>query len=78
MSLRKEAKKLADEADRQGFRVARDRPHYVAYSPDGRGIVSIPKTPSSQRTMRNKVSQLRKYGFEWPPAKKKASGRKHR
>lgn len=75
LSLKKDINKLVKELERQGWRVDKDRPHYMAYSPDKVGKVSIPKTPSSQRTLQNKISKLRQHGFEWPPPRKKRSGR---
>lgn len=67
----KEAKELVDEAVGQGWRL-RERPgkHYFLFAPDGAGSVSIPKTPSDVRSLRNAVSIMRRHGFTWPPSGK--------
>lgn len=61
----KEVTKLLREARRQGWRVEKRRKHYQLYSPDGRGIVNVPTTPSSRRTIMNRITRMRHYGFEW-------------
>jgi hypothetical protein len=61
---RKEIKELLAEAERQGWRVKEGK-HYQLLSPDGKGIVTCPKTPSSSRTIPNVVARMRRYGFVW-------------
>jgi hypothetical protein len=65
MSMKKDMKKLADRvAGAPGWRVEERQSCWICYSPDGETIVNLHKTPSSQRTLRNKLALLRRGGFD--------------
>jgi hypothetical protein len=64
MALRKDIKKLVEKVREQGWRVEDRGSAWLCKSPDGRTIVTIHKTPSDQRAIRNDVSRLRKGGFD--------------
>lgn len=38
--------------------------HVMAYSPDGKGMVLLPSSPSDYRSVKNARSLLRKYGLK--------------
>jgi hypothetical protein len=38
--------------------------HVMAYSPDGRGMVLLPSSPSDHRSIRNARQLLKKYGLD--------------
>jgi hypothetical protein len=60
----KEIERLIRELRRTpGWRVERGRKHYKAFAPDGKTIVVIPGTPSSSRSIKKVLSQLRRAGF---------------
>jgi predicted RNA binding protein YcfA (HicA-like mRNA interferase family) len=60
----KEARELAAEAARQGWRVEDKGSHFKMFSPDGVTIVTLAKTPSDRRWRENTISKLRKGGFQ--------------
>lgn len=60
----KEVKKLVKQLQQQGWRVEERGNRFMAYSPDGVTIVSIHKTPSDHRWLRNTIAQLRQGGFD--------------
>lgn len=64
MSLNKEVKKLIRRVERQGWRVEERKSGYMCFSPDGVTMVSIHKTPSDHRAIRNSITELRKGGFD--------------
>jgi hypothetical protein len=65
MSLKKDMRKLAERvAADPGWRVEERPDCWMCYSPDGTTIVNLHKTPSSQRTLHNKLALLRKGGFD--------------
>ncbi|HEY8342498.1 MAG TPA: hypothetical protein VIK75_05795 [Calditerricola sp.] len=73
----KEVRDLVRALRRQGFRVEEGRKHLKVYPPvPGAKPYPLPKTPSDRRWLKNAISHLRKYGFEWPPEKGK--GKKKR
>ena len=60
----KDIKNLIRALESQGWRVEKTRSgHYMAYSPNGKDIVTIPGTPSDHRSMRNTLAALRRAGF---------------
>lgn len=61
----KEIKRLVRDLEQQGWRVElRKGGHYVAYAPDGVGIVTFSGTPSDHRAYRNTLAQLRRAGYK--------------
>lgn len=50
----------------QGWRLDDSGKHTKAYAPDGQTLVTMPKTPSDPRAIKNLIAQLRKGGFIWP------------
>lgn len=67
--MRKDVRALVREAERQGWMAVRlTSGHVQLLSPDGTTIVVLPGTPSSQRWRTRAIAQLRKGGFQWPPA----------
>lgn len=61
----KEGRKLVKALQEQGWRVEPTKKgHFLAYAPDGVGLVTIPGTPSDSRSLRNTISDLRKHGFK--------------
>ncbi len=62
----KDLKGIVQAAEEQGWRVEqRSGGHLFFYAPDGKNIVTSGSTPSDHRALRNLVTQLRRYGFEW-------------
>lgn len=64
MSLSKDTRKLVKEVERQGWRVEDRGQRWLCFSPNGHTIVTIHKTPSDHRAIRNTLSELRKGGFD--------------
>ncbi len=60
----KEVKKLVRQLEQQGWRVEERGARFMCFSPDGRTIVPIHKTPSDHRWLKNTLSELRKGGFD--------------
>jgi hypothetical protein len=66
VSEKKEAKKLAREAERQGFIVkTTSRGHWQFFTADGDFITDLAGTPSSSRAVTNTAAALRRHGFRW-------------
>lgn len=65
MSLKKDTKKLVERVEKTpGWRVEERQDCWICYAPDGVNMVNLHKTPSSQRTLRNRLALLRRYGFD--------------
>lgn len=64
MSLSKDIRKLVDQAQSQGWRVEDRGNLWLLKSPDGVTIVTVHKTPSDQKAIRNARSRLRRGGFD--------------
>jgi predicted RNA binding protein YcfA (HicA-like mRNA interferase family) len=65
-SMKKDFKKVRQEAEAQGWRVrATKKGHWQFFAPDGRTIVTAPGTPSDHRALANTISDLRRAGFKW-------------
>lgn len=66
MSAKKDLKKIEKELARQGWRVeATKNGHRRYYAPDGENMVHMGDTPSEGRALKNLLSELRWYGFEY-------------
>lgn len=66
MSLRKDLKVILKAAEAQSWRVELQKGgHYKLYAPDGENIVTTGSTPGSADALRNLVSLMRRFGFEW-------------
>lgn len=78
--LKKDMDRLRAEIKRQGLIVVRKRKYDFAMKRDDKtNQVLLPRTPSSQRTIQNKIAELkRRLDFQWPPPGKKPSGRERR
>jgi hypothetical protein len=63
MGLRQEAKRIAEEADKQGFEVKKTTRGHWQFFLDGIYICDLGGTPGSQREITGKVAKLRKHGF---------------
>lgn len=64
MTPKKDAAKLAKQAESQGFHVERTtRGHYQFFTADGLFICDLGGTPSSNGEVLRKRSKLRKHGF---------------
>lgn len=69
MAELKETRELVRELERQRWRVEQTgRGHYKARPPDGRPMVTFGSASGDPRAMKNTLAQLRRSGFEWPPA----------
>ena len=64
MTVKKDVAKILREAERQGWRIEDRGRRFMCFSPDGRTVVTVSKTPSSQRAVLNILSDLRKGGFD--------------
>lgn len=64
-------KKVAREAERQGWRVDRtSKGHWRFIPPDPQGRICIHSgTPGDRRGIHNLVAEMRRQGFRWPPSK---------
>jgi hypothetical protein len=66
VSLKKDLKEILEAAERQGWRVELQRSgHYKLYAPDGENIITTGSTPSTSSSLRNLISFMRRYDFEW-------------
>jgi len=61
---RKDIKRLVEKLKEQNWRVDDRGEQIVAFSPDGRTIVTFHKSESDHRAMKNTISRLRKGGFD--------------
>jgi hypothetical protein len=64
-SVRKEFKKLLQEAEKQGWGVKPVKNGVQLLAPDGIHIVTVHGTPGDWRAFHNTLSDMRKYGFVW-------------
>lgn len=62
--MKKEVKELRRKLEAQGWRLEDRGSTVMAFSPDGVTVVSIHKTPSDWRAMKNTIARLRRGGFE--------------
>lgn len=61
----KDLNKLVKAAWEQGWWCERGKKNHVkCMAPTGGWVVDVPSTPSSQRTVRNKRAQFRRYGLD--------------
>jgi hypothetical protein len=66
MSLKKDLKQILEAAAEQGWRVELQKSgHYKLYAPDGENIVTTGSTPGTPSALRNLISLMRRYDFEW-------------
>jgi hypothetical protein len=61
----KEVKELVKTAKKQGWRVTETKKGYLLHDPSGVHSESVHKTPSDRRNLRNALSRMRHFGFEW-------------
>lgn len=61
----KEIKEIVKAASKQGWEVKKTTKGFNLYSPDGKYIENLHKTPQDHRATKNAVSRMRRYGFEW-------------
>src|SRR5580692_2660690 len=74
--MKKEIEELADEAERQGFRVDRSGHHWKCFPPDrGRPMVTLSLTGYEGRSWQNSVAEMRRAGLVWPPPSKALQAR---
>jgi hypothetical protein len=64
LSPKKDAQKLIAKVQEQGWRVDDKGSAWLRYSPDGKTIVTIHKTPSDHRALKNAISRLKRGGFD--------------
>ena len=64
-SVKKDLRKLLQEAEKQGWRVVQVKMGYQLLAPDGIHIVTIHHTPGDHRALDNYIADMRKYGFRW-------------
>ncbi len=60
----KELQQLIDQALAQGWKLTRSKQHFVLLSPDGTTIVTVGKTPSDHRALKNIRGMLRRGGLD--------------
>jgi hypothetical protein len=61
-------KKIVREAERQGWAVEPATKGLKLVPPDRtKQIVYVHGTPSDQRAIKNKLAEMRRQGFQWPP-----------
>lgn len=65
--MNRDAKKVLQEAERQGFTPRPVKKGVMYLAPDGRGMVTVHKTPSDHRDLDNMIAQFRRAGLIWPP-----------
>jgi hypothetical protein len=61
----KEVRELVKAAKKQGWRVKETKKGYMLYDPSGVHSESLHKMPSDWRNLRNALSRMRHFGFEW-------------
>lgn len=67
-------RELIEALELQGWAVSRQgNGHWKAQAPTGTGLVHFARSQES-RAMKNTLSDLRRYGFEWPTPKKARAG----
>ena len=64
MSRNKETRELVRRVEKQGWRVEQRKDGWMCYSPDGKTMVLIHRTPSDRRGLQNTIARLRKGGFD--------------
>lgn len=75
--LRKEYRVIVEYLiDTQGWRYEWNGSGYPRLYPDNadQRFITIPKTPSSQRSLIKFESKIRRAGGEWPPGRKAKNG----
>jgi hypothetical protein len=60
-------RKIRKAAEDQGFDTQETTRGYVQFFKDGEYITRYPKTPSSSRTIKNVLADLRRAGLKYPP-----------
>jgi hypothetical protein len=60
----KDVKQVLEKAEKQGWRIDDRGQRVLCYSPDGVTMVTIHKTDSDWRAIRNTISRLRRGGFD--------------
>jgi len=66
MSAQKDLKKIRKAAEEQGWRVIQLKTgHWRYYAPDGVNLVHVSGTPEGSEAIRDILSDLRRYGFQW-------------
>ena len=71
MTSRKDATKIVRELRRQHFAVELANSGHWHVIQGGRRILTMAQSPSDWRAIRNDISDLRKFGFVWPPPGRK-------
>ncbi len=61
----KEVKALVAAARKQGWRVKETKKGYMVRDPSGSHSETLHRTPSDWRSIRNSLSRMRQYGFQW-------------
>lgn len=65
----KDTKKIVRAAEKQGFEVVLSTKGHVMFHKDGRRVAVAAGTSSDHRGRSNLIAQLRRAGFQWPPAR---------
>jgi hypothetical protein len=60
-------RKIRKAAEDQGFETQETTRGYVLFFKDGKFITRYPKTPSSSRTIKNVLADLRRAGLQYTP-----------
>jgi hypothetical protein len=61
----KEVRELVKAAKKQGWRVKETKKGYLLHDPSGVHSESSHRPPSDWRNLRNALSRMRHFGFEW-------------
>jgi hypothetical protein len=64
-NLQKEVRELVKVAKKQGWRVKQTKKGYLLHDPSGLHKETLHKTPSDPRGLRDSLSRMRRFGFEW-------------
>lgn len=67
----READRLAEEAEKQGFTVRTTAKNHYLISLNGRHICDLSRTPSSPRSIPNTRAMLKRAGFNPNPKQRK-------
>ena len=60
-------RRIRKAAEDQGFEIKETSRGYLLFFKDGEFITRYPKTPSSSRTIKNVLADLRRAGLQYPP-----------